>query len=126
MAIIDIAREDWARLNDEVELILCAPTGERAVFMGIGTANFITETLTDGQEAIANDVHISFSESVLLAANPTYPIRDNEKNITLKGHRVSFKDSGGNLKDWAVKIVFPDNTVGVIAAKCEKYKPISS
>lgn len=120
--IEDMAREDWQRFSQEIELHFCAPSGERSSFMGIGTRNYVKETLTDGQEAIGEVVRVAFSETILLCANPTYPIRNHKNDIALKGHLVSFKDAQGNLQDYAIKLVYADQTVGLISCDCEFYE----
>lgn len=119
------AIRDWRRFSaSSMDLLLTfiAPTGETAQVKGIGTNNAITFE-TDGQEAIGKSMHIGFSEAALLASNSTYPTRNDDDEVDIDAHRVSFIDARGKERFYAVKNHYPDETVGMIMCDLERFKP---
>ncbi len=119
------AIKDWNRFSQSsMNLVLTfrAPTGEIAQVKGIGTNNAITFE-TDGQEAIGKSMHIGFSEEALLASNSTYPLRNDDDEIDIDAHRVSFLDARGVERFYAVRNHYPDETVGMIMCDLERFKP---
>jgi hypothetical protein len=55
---------------------------------------------------------VTVSEGILIDAS--YPTRDANNEITLKGHRVSVADSSGNVAEYMVSENYPDETLGLI------------
>jgi hypothetical protein len=69
---------------------------------------------TDGNQVNSKSAHISFSEQELIDKEPTYPIRNANGEVDLKGHKVTVKDSTGIDKNYVVREWFPDETIGLI------------
>lgn len=116
MGLLDDIREDIRDITTSeesggVELTLEAPTGEIAVIFGYHTKHHLGVDPQTGKQVNTKNAHCSFSESVLTEL--AYPVRVNNE-VNLKGHKVSAKDSTGNVYSYIVHEWFPDETVGLI------------
>lgn len=67
---------------------------------------------TDGNAANSKNAHICLDEDKLVAAG--YPVRNSDKEVYLLKHRVSVKDSSGEVKTYVIIESFPDETLGLI------------
>ncbi len=65
---------------------------------------------------------VVFSESILLANNPNYPVRDSSGEVAMIGHLISCKDSTGTLCNYCVGENIPDESVGLITLKLKDYE----
>jgi len=75
---------------------------------------------TDGQVANTKNVHITVSEQLLI--DESYPTRNVAGEVALKRHRIQYADSTGNQKDYIVREIFPDETVGMITCILGDYE----
>ena len=67
---------------------------------------------TDGNPTNSKNAHICLDEETLF--NLGYPVRNLNKEIHLFNHKVSTKDSSGELKNYVINEWFPDETLGLI------------
>lgn len=67
---------------------------------------------TDGNAANSKNAHICLDESELVKLE--YPVRNNQDEVYLRGHKVSTEDSTGRVKEYVIKEWFPDETLGLI------------
>jgi len=68
----------------------------------------------------SKNARATIDEDVLVANG--YPVRNANKEIALKSHLVSFKDSSGEVKNYFVRESFPDETIGMICLILGDYK----
>ena len=67
---------------------------------------------SDGALMNVKNAHISFSEQLL--TNVSYPVRNINGEVQLRGHKITTKDSTGVEKNYIINENFPDETVGFI------------
>lgn len=67
---------------------------------------------SDGNQVNTKNVHVTIDEDILKGLG--YPVRNSKNEISLLQHKVSFKDSSGDLKDYIVRENFPDENLGLI------------
>lgn len=125
MGIIDKAQKDWQAITGNttgfgVQLSFIAPTGETAVVNGLHTKHHLGID-ADGKPINTKLAAINVSEKLLTDAG--YPVRDSNKEVKLKGHRVNAKDSTGVEKQYVIIQWLPDETVGAITLFLGDYKP---
>jgi len=58
------------------------------------------------------NAHISFSEALL--TDVSYPVRNINGEVQLRGHKITTKDSTGVDKNYIITENFPDETIGMI------------
>ena len=125
-SILERARNDWERFSQssfDLDLTFTTPDGSQTgTIKGIGTRATQTFLETDGQQVIGEIVHIGFKEKLLKEANPAYPIRNADQLVAINNHRVDFEDSNGLLRNYVIKQVYPDSTVGMIMCDCADFK----
>lgn len=128
MNIRDRARADWKRFSQsafDLDVVIQTPPGvtpvQTATVKGIATR--ITVPIeTDGQDALATLAHVAINESALRDANADYPIRDSNGLVALNNHLVTYADANDTLRNYAIKQVYPDDTVGMIMCHCADSK----
>ena len=116
MGLLDDIREDIRDITTSeesggVELTLEAPTGEIAVIFGYHSKHHLGVDPETGKQVNTKNAHCSFSEIVLTEL--AYPVRVNGE-VSLKGHKVTAKDSSGIDYQYIIREWFPDETVGLI------------
>lgn len=92
-----------------------APGNETATINGIHTKH---HTAIDGETGLkvnSKNAHVSFSESLLTALS--YPVRNGNDEVAMKGHRVTV--DGITYKIMETK---PDETIGVIVCILAEYE----
>jgi len=80
---------------------------------------------SDGNQVNTKNVHITIDESILTSLG--YPVRTNKKGIAevdLIQHKVNFKDSSGEVKNYIVRENIPDENLGLITLWLGDYKPL--
>jgi len=78
---------------------------------------------SDGNQVNTKNVHVTIDEKILMDLG--YPVRSFKKKIEevdLVGHKVSFKDSTGILKNYIVRENIPDENLGLITLWLGDYK----
>jgi hypothetical protein len=127
MGLIEQAKQDFAAITSSLdgfgrEMLLRAPDGQTALIVGLHSKHHLGIN-TEGARVNSKNAHISFSETVLLAANPTYPVRTGDKmEVNLRKHRVTVKDSTEVDKEYIISEMFPSETVGFIVCILSDYK----
>lgn len=122
--ILKLAKKDSRRIitsgGFEENIELTNPkTGLTVKLTGFATKHWIT--YDDGQQVNSKNAHVCISESDL--NDLSYPVRNDKKEIALLNHIVSFKDSSDEVKFYAVKENYPDETLGLIVCILMDYKP---
>lgn len=127
MNLTDRSRRDTKRyLSDDktgnaVEITLTAPNKQKAIITGWHTKHHLGVSL-DGLIINSRHTYISFHESVLIAANPNYPLRNADGEVSVKNHLIDVKDSTDILKNYIAQAAMPDEKMGVILMTLEFYK----
>jgi len=94
-------------------ITLTTPSGDLTLeITGLASKHHLSFD-SDGLPVNAKNARVCIDEQVLLDAD--YPVRNAKKEIDLRTHRVSFKDSSGIVKEYVVKENQPDETFGLIA-----------
>jgi hypothetical protein len=79
---------------------------------------------SDGNQVNTKNVHCTIDENALISLG--YPVRTNKKGgileVDLMQHKVSFKDSTGELKHYQVRENMPDENLGLITLWLGDYK----
>ena len=124
MNLIDQAKADIEQITSNlnefaVEIIFTSPTEQTATISGLHTKIHLGVD-TDGLAVNSKKSHISFSEKFLIDAS--YPVRNSSGEVNLRNHRVAVKDSPGNLKNYTVKEIFPDETIGLITCMLDDFE----
>jgi hypothetical protein len=121
--ILDLARRDSRRFitqgGFEVEISISTPDGLTSLDLkGFATKHFINFD-TDGLPVNSKNVHINISETDL--SDALYPVRNARNEVSLLNHLVSYKDSTGVSRNFAIKENFPDETLGLIVCILTDY-----
>jgi hypothetical protein len=58
------------------------------------------------------NAHIAISEKFL--SDASYPYRNLSGEVSLKNHRIAVADSTGLVKNYVIREIFPDETIGLI------------
>lgn len=97
----------------EEDITLTTPDGNTV----LATTGFVSKHWinfdTDGNATNTKNAHITIDESKL--TDSSYPVRNANKEVSLRNHRVTAKDSSGLEKSYVIIEVFPDETLGLIA-----------
>ena len=125
-SLIERAKKDWQRFTSDpdqfgtpINFLAPDPGNESADVVGLATEHHISID-SQGNPINAKNVHVSVAEELLTDAG--YPVRNGSDEITLKGHKVSFKDARGILKAYQVTEMFPAQTVGMITLILEDFE----
>lgn len=97
-----------------VSVLLTAITGETATVYAPG--NNIGRKMDSGMGIVVNvkNSNVVVHENNILAANPDYPVRNDDGEVSMIGHLVSYVDNSGVTFDYIVQENIPDQTVGLI------------
>lgn len=106
-AISDVSR--FTQAGFAVDLVFTAPTAEVANVRGLASKHRISINPEDGLPINSPNIHVSVVESVILAANASYPTRDTENQVYLRKHRVLY-----NGINYEISENWPDETLGLI------------
>jgi hypothetical protein len=124
MSLIAQAKADIEQITgntDEfgVSISFTSPASDTATVVGLATKHHLTIS-PEGTPMNGKNAHISVSESKLVDAG--YPVRNANGEVDLKRHRVTWKDSTGNVRNYVINQWFPDETVGLIVCILGDYK----
>lgn len=119
MNLYDRAKRDVQRYTTDEKgwaesLLLSTPDGLITATFAALKSKVHLNVDGDGNLVNSRKSHITISEPALLAANPTYPIRNAGGEVDIKGHKVSLKDSTGTINTFIINQAFPDETIGLI------------
>ena len=65
-----------------------------------------------GEFVNTRKAHISFSESSL--SDTGFPVRDQNGTLIIKGNRVDVIDSTGEIEQYVIREIYPDEAVGLL------------
>lgn len=110
--IIDCGKITSGQFSRSVDFI--AITGETATINAL--ANKIGRRVSSDTGLVVNSKNatVVFSEQILSAAFPLFPVRNNAGEVQMMGYRVNVKDSTGSVKNYMVQENVPDETTGLI------------
>lgn len=121
--IEDLAKRDVKRITGDVNIAGTEITFESndsppVVAVVAGRAAKVHKTYQDwsgmnnGVAVNEKTPYIGVSEDLLLAED--YPVRNDDKEVNLKDHKVSWKDSTGETWTYKISEWHPDETLGYI------------
>lgn len=118
MGLIEQALQDIADITSDldewgVSITLTSPDFNTATLNGFHTKHHLAIN-DQGKQVNSRSAHISFSEVNLYRANSVYPLRNEKKEVSLKGHKVTVNDSTGRTCTYIIREWFPDETIGLI------------
>jgi len=125
--ITDMANLTQSILEDKdngfaISVTIADPaTGETAIVTGLAVKPSIS---VDGAGGGVNSTRssVTFHEKTLLDAD--YPTRNDQGDIALGGHLVTWTDSLGQTLTYKIGGVYPDETIGTIICELEYYEDI--
>lgn len=125
MGIIARANRDIQRITSNpdgfgIPMKLLAPTGEIANIIGIHPKVHLGVN-SEGNVISTKQARATFSEKVLMNANPAYPLRNTDGNVNLDGHILTMADSTGVMHDYVAQTWIPDETIGIIVVMLGDY-----
>ena len=116
--IKDLAAADWHKITSNkasgfgYDISITTPDGAKtSVIVGTTSKHHIGFD-TEGALVNVKNVQISFSEQQL--TEDSYPVRNVNNEVQLRGHKVVTKDSTGNDRNYIITENFPDETIGMI------------
>lgn len=113
--MLERARADMVNIINNsdfgVDCAFTPPVGDTVSVKALFTSHN-NSVSTDGIPMNAKNIHISVSESDLLALE--YTVRNSSGEVDLKNHIVQFADSTGTTKNFVIKETIPDETLGLI------------
>lgn len=117
MGLLEQAKKDIKDITTNldgwgVSIVFTAPDDSTVTIRGLHTKHHMAID-EDGHRVNSKNAHISFAEESLTDA--AYIVRDASGSVNLTGHRVTVKDSTGIDKNYVIREVFPDETIGLIA-----------
>lgn len=127
MGLIDTINNDIKKITTDlsgfgVDINLTTPDDLTTVnFIGLHTKHHLGID-TEGNQVNTKNAHIAISEQELIDKSPLYPIRNANKEVDLKGHKVIVKDSTGVNKNYVIREWYPDETIGLIVCILGDYQ----
>jgi len=95
-----------------------SPTGQQVTIVGLHVKHHMGFD-ADGNVVNSKTASVTFSEKAMIDA--AYSIRVNSE-VNLDKHKVSVKDSTGNIYNYMVKTWLPDETLGLITCILSAYE----
>lgn len=126
MGLVDDMINDAAEITANesdfgVEILLTSETNETATVNGFTAKVNIKEyNPSSDQFVMSQKVSVVVHENNILNANSNYPVRISDtsskfyREVSMRDHLVSVKDSSGILKNYIVAENHPDETLGLI------------
>lgn len=116
MSLLDTAREDLAiftgDLNDfGIEITFITPDDVKTVIVVGYATKHHTKFDEDGVRVSSKVASVSVMEKFLTDLG--YPVRQNSE-VNMVDHKVSFADSTGNVRNYKITEMFPDESLGLI------------
>ena len=96
----------------EENIVLTSPSPSPVILETTGFATKHHISFSEGEVVNSKNAHICIDENSL--AEQDYPVRNEDGEVHLKNHRVSVKDSSGELKEYVIIEWFPNETLGLI------------
>jgi len=103
--------KEYSQKSMSVELTFTPPSGSPATILGYGTVHHLSFDPQTGRAVNSKNAHCSFAESLLTDAGYTVRVLN---EVSMKNHKVRFKDSAGITRNYKINETFPDETLGLI------------
>jgi len=120
---LELARKDIKEITQGddwgVDLTFTPPVGSSVQVRGLGSKHHLSIDQESGLPINSRNVHMSVVESVLTDAG--YTVRNAADEVSIKDHRVSFKDFRGVLRNYKINQTWPDETLGLIVCQLGAY-----
>lgn len=116
-AFLNRVRSDAAFFSSGEAASSCVFTAPNSVTVTVDAIhNKIGRKLDTATGMIINTKNASIvvAESVLLTADPLYPVRDSNEEVDMNGHFIDVADNSGVTKYYIVKETIPDEFLGLI------------
>ena len=127
-SLFDIIKRDAKFIVNQggyqVDIEMITPDGLKTVNITGWAVKVSGSFDSDGNQVNTKNVHCTIDEQVLIDLD--YPVRTNKKGISevdLMQHKVNFKDSTGQVKNYLVRENIPDENLGLITLWLGDYKP---
>lgn len=104
----------------EEDIILTSADGNTVLPTTGWTSKHWINFDSTGNAINSKNAHITLDEDLLVAGN--YPVRNSDKEVNLKGHKVTVKDSSGESKNYVIIEWLPNETLGLIACILGDYE----
>ena len=104
-----------------VDLTLTPPAGSPVSVRGLASKHHLQIDPETGFYVNVKNTHVNISESSLVALS--YPIRNANNEVAMKGHVISYADSSGNVASYKIDETRPDETLGLIICILGDYIP---
>lgn len=116
MGLLEKAKQDIERITSNLDgfaavITLTAPDDSTVTVNGLHSKHHLGID-PEGNRVNTKNAHISISEKFLTDAS--YPVRNASGQVHLKKHRVSVKDSTGEVCEYVITEFFPNETIGLI------------
>lgn len=113
--MLERARKDMVNIINNsgfgIDCEIIPPIGDSISINALFTSHN-NSVSTDGISVNAKNIHISIAESDLIANG--YTVRNINGEVDLRNHRISCKDSTGDIKNFIITETMPDETLGLI------------
>lgn len=115
---LDRAQSDILRFTQAgfaVDLVFTAPTAATASVRGLASKHRMSVNPEDGLPINSPNIHVSVVESLL--TDQSYPTRNSNGEIYLRGHRVLY-----NGITYKISENWPDETLGLIVCILDEFE----
>lgn len=124
MGLIDDIKDDIQQITSDLDgfgwpLKFTARTGEIAEVVGLFTKHHMGMD-SDGLRKNFKNAHASCSEKLLMDLG--YPVRNAARECQMKGDFLEATDSTGQLWEYKILEVYPDETIGLIVFMLGDYE----
>ena len=128
MTLFDIIKRDAKFIVNsggyQVDIEMITPNGDKTVNIKGWAVKTSGSFDSDGNQVNTKNVHCTIDEQALISLG--YPVRGNKKRgileVDLVNHRVNFKDSTGEVKNYFIRENMPDENLGLITIWLGDYK----
>lgn len=124
MGLLDQIKADIAQITGNTDdfgtpLTFEAPSGDTAIVNGLASRHHLSFD-TDGNTVNGRNVHVSVSETNMIAAE--LMVRNSAGEVSIKNWKVSWTDATGTLKKYIIRECYPDDTIGLIVCILGDFK----
>ncbi len=124
MSLTEQARKDIQRITSDLQafgvtMTFTSPDADTASVVGLHTKHHLGIDDETGAPINAKTASVSVAEKLL--TDLSYPVRNQNGEVSLDGHLVKVKDSTGSEKTYLCSEWFPDEKVGLIVVILQDY-----